>query len=308
MVIHAMFGDDPNKPIGLIDYGASNSHLELRRKYPYNHISPDLNLRRYATYQRAAALCELAGKAEPQLRERADLLKPLVKERLWDREARWFRFEDEKGNADLRYTIQMFKPIGSGVLDEECEQGLLSHLNEEEFLSAYGIHSMSKRDPAFDQIDIDNGGGGSCTCFPPQIAERLFRAGHPELAAEILSRILWWGELMPYWGDSSTANAKDYRRDTPLQCTFDGAVAAQCIIFGVFGVEVRPDGDIVIKPSKLPFAKTMSLKGIKLRGQALDVSVEGDQYEVRSGSQVLRSPVGKAIVLHHRDGQLRRER
>ena len=44
----------------------------------------------------------------------------------------------------------MFKPIGSGVLDKECEQGLLSHLNEDEFLSAYGLHSLSKRDPAYD--------------------------------------------------------------------------------------------------------------------------------------------------------------
>ena len=33
MVIHAMFGDDMAKPIGLIDYGPSGSHLELRRGY-----------------------------------------------------------------------------------------------------------------------------------------------------------------------------------------------------------------------------------------------------------------------------------
>ncbi len=38
--------------------------------------------------------------------------------------------------------------IGSGVLDKEQEGGLLSHLNDDEFLSGYGLHSMSKQDPA----------------------------------------------------------------------------------------------------------------------------------------------------------------
>ena len=225
MIIHAMYGDDALKPIGLIDYGDSGSHLELRRSYAYNHVSPDLNARRYATYLRTATLCELAGKPEPFLRKRAELLKHLLKQELWDEKAQWFRFKDGQGKDDLRYTIQMFKPIGSGVLDKECEEGLISHLNDKEFLSAYGLHSLSKLDPAYDQFDIDNGGGGACTCFPPQIIDRLYLASHPELAADLLSRILWWGDILPYWGDSIAANMKDYRRDTPLQCTFDGATA-----------------------------------------------------------------------------------
>lgn len=305
MIIHAMFGDDVAKPIGLIDYGPSGSHLELRRGYAYNHFSPDLNARRYANYLRAATLCDLAGKPAPFLRERAELLKPLLKQRLWDAQARWFRFEDGQGKRDLRYTVQMFKPVGSGVLDPECEAGLLSHLNEDEFLSPYGLHSLSKRDPAYDQLDIDNGGGGICTSFPPQIIERLYQAGQPKLAADLLGRLLWWGYTMPYWGDSIAANAKDYRRDTPLQCTFDGVAAAQCIIFGVFGVSVGPDGDIVIKPNQLSFARQLALDGLKLRGRTISVRVEGAHYEVRSGGQNLRLAIGKAMVVSAKDGSLR---
>jgi hypothetical protein len=308
VVIHAMFGDDAAKPISLIGYGNSNSHLELRRAFPYNHVSPDLNARRYATYQRAATLCELASKPEPILRERAELLKPLLKQQLWDAQARWFRFKDDKGNSDLRYTVQMFKPVGSGVLDKECETGLLSHLNENEFLSAYGLHSISKRDPAFDQLDIDNGGGGICTTFPPQIIERLYQAGQPKLAADILSRLLWWGDTMAYWGDSMTANMKDYRRDTPLQCTIDGSAAAQCIIFGVFGVSARPNGDIVIKPNRLPFASKMNLNGIKIRGHSFDVRVDGPNYEVRSGKLAARSAIGKEVVFSAATGRLQPEK
>jgi hypothetical protein len=308
MIIHAMFGDDLEKPIDLIDYGPSGSHLELRRGFPYNHVSPDLNARRYANYLRAATLCELAGQPAPFLRERAEMLKPLLKQRLWDKEARWFCFEDSRGKRDLRYTVQMFKPIGSGVLDEECEQGLLSHLNEEEFLSAYGLHSLSKRDPAFDQLDYDNGGGGNCTCFPPQIIERLYQAGHPQLAADMMSRLLWWGETMPYWGDSLAANCKEYRRDTPLQCTFDGATVAQCIIFGTFGVRANPNGDIVIKPNPFPLASTLELNGLKVRGHTVDVRMDGDEFEVRAGERSMRAAIGEAIVLSAAEGELQLER
>lgn len=305
MVTQAMFGDALEKPMALIDYGPSNSHLELRRRYAYNHAMPDLNLRRYANYRRAATLCELAGKPAPFLRERAELLKPLLKERLWDAQARWFRFEDDKGKGELRYTVQMFKAIGGGVLDQECEAGLISHLNEDEFLSAYGLHSLSKRDPGYDQLDIDNGGGGICTSFPPQIIERLYQAGQPQRAADLLGRLLWWADTMPYWGDSIAANRKDYRRDTPLQCTFDGVAGAQCVIFGVFGVSARPDGDVVIKPSSLPFASRLSLKGLKVRGLSLDVRIDGGRYEVHSGDRTIHASIGETVVVSTKDRTLR---
>jgi len=305
MVIQAMFGDDAAKPPVLVDYGPSNSHLELRRRYAYNHVMPDLNARRYANYLRAATLCDLAGKPAPYLRERAALLRPLLNKRLWDPQAGWFRFEDDHGKGELRYTVQMFKAVGSGVLDKECEESLLRHLNPDEFLSAYGLHSISKRDPAFDQIDIDNGGGGICTSFPPQIIERLYQAGQPKIAADILTRLLWWGETMPYWGDSISANCKDYRRDTPLQCAFDSVAAAQCIIFGVFGVSAKPDGDLVIKPHPLPFARQLALNGLKIRGRSVDIHLNDENFEVRSGDQSLRASTGESILVSTRDGTLR---
>lgn len=296
MVLHAMFGDDATKPISLIDYGPSGSHLELRRGFAYNHISPDLNARRYANYLRAATLCDLAGKPANYLRERAELLKPLIEEQLWDPQARWFSFKNPQGKRDLRYTVQMFKPLGSGVFDKECEKGLLSHLNDHEFLSDYGLHSLSKLDPAFDQLDIDNGGGGICTSFPPQIIERLYQVGQPQLAADLMRRLLWWGDTMPYWGDSLTANCIDYRRDTPLQCTFDGTAAAQCLIFGTFGVNVRPNGDIVVRPRQLPFAAKMTLDGLKIRGRSFRIEIDGSKYEIRTREQSFRSATGNATV------------
>lgn len=277
----ALYRDNIQKPVDLIDYGIGNNHLELRTHHVYNHIMPDLNGRRYAIYNAVADLCDLAGAEAPvDLRRRAEQLKSLLNGSLWDSKLRWYRFMDETGACDYRYTIQMFKLIGSSVLDFEQEVGLLSHLNDAEFLSEYGLHSMSKLDMAYDQVDIDNGGGGNCVCFPPQIIERLYRAGQTEHAEEILRRILWWSDRFPYWGDSIVANQKDYRRDTPLQNAIGSLAVAQSLIFGMFGVRVEINGDIHINPSPPSFSPRLSLTNLRLRGRAISINVEGSEYEV----------------------------
>ena len=297
-IANAMFGDDLAKPVQLIDYGPSNSHLELRRGFPYNHVMPDLNGRRYETYLRAAQLAEWAGQPAPQLRDRAEELRAVLKRDLWNPQARWFDFKDAAGQKDTRYTIQIFKLFGSQVLDAEEEEGLLNHLNSEvEFLSEFGLHSLSKTDIAYDQVDIDNGGGGSYTSFPPQIAERLYKAGQSAAAENILKRILWWGDRVPYWGDSFVANDINYRKDTPLQSTIGGTAGAQCIIFGMFGIRAEIDGRLCIDPHPPGIAPNISLHGLKLRGHVLDIDVQGDKYEVREGSNRLSASVGQPIVV-----------
>jgi hypothetical protein len=297
LVEQATLGDDIKKPVALIDYGKGNNHLELRRQYRYDNYIPDLNARRYANYRAVAALCRQAGDDGAYLEKRAEELKSLINKKMWSKKHKWFYHFDEKWKKDIRYTVQMFKLIGSGVLGDEQEEGLLSHLNEEEFLSEYGLHSMSKQDIAYDQLDIDNGGGGICVCFPPQIMERLYKAGRPRIAEDILRRILWWGQRAPYWGDSFTANYIDYRRDTPLQNTLSSVSAAQCIIFGMFGVKVDMDGRITINPAPPSFSPKISLKGLKLRDKQIDIVVKGKAYMVQVNGRQIKSEIGKPIVV-----------
>lgn len=297
VLANAVHMDDLSKPVAMVDYGPSNSHLELRRGLPYNHVMPDLNGRRFMNYVWASRLAALCGNAGGDLSSRADQLRRALKRDLWDADPRWFAFVGPDGKRDLRYTIQVFKLLGSGVLDREQEEGLLSHLNEAEFLSPYGIHSMSKLDTAYDQVDIDNGGGGACTCFPPQVIEKLYRAGHPDTASGILERILWWGERMPYWGDSIVANAVDYRKDTPLQCTLDGATGAQALIYGMFGIEIGLDGTITVSPQPPAFSRRIALRGLRIRGRKLDVIADMGNFAVRIGAKTLRSRVGIPIVI-----------
>ena len=297
MIESAMRLDDKTKPVKLIDYGPTGDHLELRREFPYNHIMPDINARRYANYERVSKLCEAVGKSQPYLMERARGVKKLLKEELWDPDIKWFRFADDKGNKDVRYTVQMFKMFNSDVLDKEIEEGLISHLNDDEFLSAYGLHSMSKKDIAYDQVDVDNGGGGICTSFPPLIAEFLYNAGRTEVADDIMRRILWWGQRMPYFGDSQVANEIDYRTDTPLQSEIGTGCLAQCILFGMFGVSSDFDGNITINPIKTSLADNLELKGLKIRGKNIDITITKDSYEVAEGGKIYAESIGKAVVI-----------
>ena len=301
LIENATHLDDITKPVKLINYGvdfsAANSHLELRREFKYNHVMPDINGRRYNNYKRVSELSEFAGDVQPLLMERAEALKELLKTELWNPETQWFHFINAKGEKDLRYTIQMYKMFDSDVLDEEIEQGLLSHLNEEEFLSEYGLHSMSKKDEAYDQVDIDNGGGGICTSFTPLIVEFLYKDGKAQIADDILNRILWWGERMPYFPDSQPANEIDYRQDTPLQSNISTGCVAQCILFGMFGIDVAFDGTITINPVKTELANELNLKGLKIRGKSLDITVAGDTYEVISGGETHESNIGNPIVI-----------
>jgi len=297
MVENAMHMDDKSKPVQLTNFGSSNSHLELRRQYKYNYITPDLNGRRYNNYVFVAELCAMAGKPAPYLRDRAEGLKKILREKLWDPEINWFHFDDGKGNKNTRYTVQMFKLFDSGVIDRDQEAGLISHLNEEEFFSEYGLHSMSKKDIAYDQVDIDNGGGGICTGFPPLIAERLYKAGQPGPADEIIKRIMWWGQKRPYWGDSLVANAIDYRKDTPLQCMIDSAAVAQCIYFGLFGIDVNKDGNIIVDPRPTGLAKKISLKGFKIRGLIMDITIDDDEYKVVCGNKKIEAPIGQPSII-----------
>ena len=297
VINNAMFGDDgPDKPVTLVDYGIKGeNHLELRRKYPYHGIMPDLNGRRYLSYIRVYELTQLAGNPLSYLPKRAEGLKKLLKEKLWSDKDKWFYF-DIDGKKDLRWTNLIFMLINSPVLDKEQKDGMITHLNKTEFLSDYGIHSLSKIDPAYDQVDIDHGGGGSYVAFPSMISQQLYNEGYQKAADDLLQRNLWLAERLPYWGDSQVANFIGYRFDTPLQSAFDATAGAQSIIFGIFGVKVNVNGDITINPHTPSFSPNISLEGLKIRGSVIDITANLTDFTVKINGKTFRSKIGAPIV------------
>lgn len=302
VIEHALLCDDLDKEAVLVDYGTGNHHLELRKEYRYDNVLPDMNLRRASYYRATDILIKLAKyKSKIDFVKRAKAICKLVSDELYDPQSKWFQWRDADGHLTNRYTIQMFKTFGfpeGWTLTRKQHQALLSHLNEREFLGEYGMHSMSKRDPAYDQADIDNGGGGSCIFFAPEIAEKLYLNGEKQIAEDIIKRLLWWGERMPFWGDSVVANYLDYRKDTPLQNAIGGAAISSTVIFGLFGIQVNDEFEITVNPNPPDFAPDMELKGLRLANRTLDIVVNGSNYQVRSEEgQIIRSPIGKAVKL-----------
>jgi hypothetical protein len=297
---HALFGDDLSQPAILVDYGEDVSHLELRHRYKYNHVLPDVNAGRYISYLRATTLATIAGRKRPDIDARSGPLKKLLKSTLWDSEHQWLGFQSATGLVELRYTNILYTLIGTGVLDPDDEFGMAGHLNDKEFLSDYGIHSISKLDPAYDQADIDHGGGGSYVAFPAVIAEALYKAGLYGFADDILERTLWWGLRMPYWGDSIVANRIEYRKDTHLQCDFGAAAGAQSIIFGMCGIKVNPNGSIIVNPHPPKFSQEIRLKNLQIRGRSLDIESNQRRYEVRFDGHSRSSAIGVPMLIQLR--------
>ncbi len=298
MLYHAYVADDTEKEVALFDYGiGGDDHLELRREYRYNGIMPDLNARRYMNYMRVYELTKVAGCPDERLKERAEILKETLKT-LWDDDKKWYAFIDAEGKKDMRYTVQMFKFLNSPVIGDTEREGLISHLNEEEFLSPYGLHSMSKKDPAFDQEDIDNGGGGICTHFTMQICAQLFEMGYAEKATDILSRVYWWGERMPYMGDSCAANMIANREDTPLQGDISSVSCAQMIFFYIFGIRADFEGNITVSPVKCRPAKNMRIENAKLCSKVFSVEIfDDDTFKVRFENGTKIAKIGEKIIL-----------
>jgi hypothetical protein len=308
IISEALFMDNLSRPIALINYDTCDpqhrggqSHLEIRHpvgKFGYTHVIPDLNGRRYINYTRAAELSGLVGKPRQDLLERASALKVILKSDLWDAEKRWFAFEIPDSIPtirEFRYTNILYFLLGTGVLDEEQESGLLSHLKEGEFLSKYGLYSIAKHDPSFNPADVDHGGPGAYNAFPPNIVKTLYKIGKNQQADDLLKRILWWGERMPYWGDSFYADTIRYREETPLQCDIGSLSGAQCVIFGIFGISSEFDGSVIIKPNQPSFANQLSLKGVKLCNQVFDVEINKGKYKVTCKGNKLEARVGQII-------------
>ena len=133
--------------------------------------------------------------------------------------------------------------------------------------------------------------------FVANLLDVLYRIGRYTEADDILRRILWWGERMPFWGDSFVANYVDYRQDTPLQCTIGSIAGAQFVLFGIFGISAQADGTVSVCPHLPAFGSSMTLHNIRLHGHVFTVCLAADGYTVTEGDKERTAPYGESILL-----------
>jgi hypothetical protein len=71
-------------------------------------------------------------------------------------------------------------------------------------------------------------------------------------------------------------------------------------------VSVRPDGEVLIKPHRLPFAHKLALHGLHLRGRSFDVRIDGRNFTVCCGDRTISASIGETVVVASQDGALQR--
>jgi hypothetical protein len=294
---YALRVEDLSRPPVLVDYGTNRNLLELKRTNDYQHYTPSPNGERILIYRRLEELFSWAGRKLPvELSKRAEQFQKVFIEKLWDSEHRWFRCLDRAGQPRIAWSIQIFDLLRTGMLSREQAEAIVSHLNEREFLSSHGMHSLSKLDEGYDPNDADWGGPGVYSGDTPELVIDLIEAGFEKEGIDLLKRTLWWREF-PYIPQAVLAASRDYRRNGRAN-VIAGLTGGQAILNGLLGMRV--DGENVrFRPVKDPIVAGMRVSNLKIRGREFVVEVDagGKTYAVQTGNRVERRRLGETIEI-----------
>ena len=297
-VDQALFKDDINNDVALIDYGSNHNLLELKKTDRYQFYVPSPNAERSWSYRAVDELCEWAKVESPNLSPRAYSLAKLITQKLWSEDDHWFLTLDTLGQRHFLPSVQIFDMLRCNVLTKDQEQKILSHLNEKEFLSQFGVHSLSKLDPAYDTNDADWGGPGVYAGDAPELIEDLYLAGYPEKAEDILKRILWWGKHLPYYPQAIIADQIDYRRNGRANI-IAGITSTQSILYGLLGLQYLPDGSVYIQPTRTNLFSEFELNGLRINSQSVDITIKENIVSIKNRQEnKKKGEIGERIILY----------
>lgn len=251
----------------LLDYGDHHNLLEMRGS-GYEHIVPSPNGERVVIYRYLAEILEAFGHGDESAlyRQKAERVKKDLSAQLWDEDAGWFKCRYPDGHEEMVYSIQIFDLLGQDILSPGQEKAIIAHINDAEFLSAYGVNSVSKLDCFhFDLGDVDWSGAGAYAGDPCNLIEVLFRMGEAEKAWDVTGRILWWSDKYPYWPQAIWAGKQEYSHwETPIcKC---GVAFAQAILFGMLGMKTE-NGTVTFDPRIPEAVGSVTLSNVKAFGK-----------------------------------------
>lgn len=297
----ALYKDDINNEVKLINYGTNENLLELKKTGAYQFYVPSPNAERCWSYRAVDELCHLAGIQSLNLAFRAESLAGLITKELWSDEKSWFLTKDTMGVKHFSPCIQIFDILRCGILTKEQEKKILTHLNKQEFLSEYGVHSLSKEDPGYDLNDADWGGPGVYAGDAPELAEDLYQSGYSEKAEDVLKRILWWGKHLPYYPQAIIADKIDYRRNGRANI-IAGVTATQSVLFGTLGLRFSSDGNISIQPGKTSLFDTLQLDGLLIHGKRTGITIRENNFSMTVDDQEIKNEkIGSRIFFKPED-------
>jgi len=282
---------------GMLDIGPDTEALVEIRTDGFDYVVPVLNGLAVDYYQWLAFWCMKFNDADSsRFTDQAVNLEKRFHENLWNSENRWFDNIYPDGGRKPVYSNLLFDLIGTDVLSGEERYGLVSHLNDNEFLGPYGLYSMSRQDrPHWDRVDADWGGGGAYTGIPMQLVRNLYQSGMGQLAWTILSRFTQYVDHFPYI--SQNFRADEFFQDESSQpMAICAGAGVEAIIFGLFGLSPQIDGCLDVRPYYAHELGNASLIDYQFRGHRYDITMNRYGFELSRDGKLLGSyPHGESV-------------
>ena len=290
--------DFTSKTSGMLDIGQDTEALVEIRTDGYDHIVPVLNGHAVEYYRWLGSWCKTFDDGDSsKFNQLAEDLEKRFHENLWNEENRWFDNLYPDGGRKPVYSTLLFDLIGLNILTGEERLGLLSHLNDNEFLGPYSIYSMSRQDrDHWDRVDADWGGSGSYTGIPMQLVRNLYQTGMGTLAWTVLSRFTQYVDYFPYISQNFRADEL-FQDESSMPMAICAGAGVEAVVFGLFGLSPQIDGTLDIHPYYAHELGIASLNDFQYRGHSYDIRMD------RYGFKLNRD--GKAVGSFHHGESVR---
>ena len=275
-----LLNDFTSKTSGMLDIGQDTEALVEIRTDGFDYIVPVLNGHAIAYYKWLDFWCREIGDADSsKFNKLAVDLEKRFHEDLWNTEKRWFDNLYPDGGRKPIYSILLFDLIGLDVMTGEERLGLMSHLNDNEFLGPYSIYSMSRQDREhWDRVDTDWGGGGSYTGIPMQLVRNLYQSGFGQMAWTILSRFTQYVDHFPYISQNFRADEL-FQDESSMPIAICAGAGVEAVVLGLFGLSPQINGSLDVHPYYAHDLGDASLTDYQFRGHSYDVTM--DRYGFR---------------------------
>lgn len=288
------------KEDGLIDIGFSTETMIEIRTDGYNQVVPVINGLMIDLCHNLTEWSKHVGedKEVGKYLKWADQIHTNMDSKLWNNEAGWYENLYPDKTKALVWSYHLYDLLKSPYLDEYKRSRLTGHIREGVFLGKYGMYSIAKTDSLhWDRIDADWGGGGQYMGMPLRVARNLYSNGESSLGWDILKRVARYTEFFPYLPQNpQTDIATQDQSSMPIQISAGAGV--EVIIFGVFGVDISPDGTLVINPVYHSEIGNANLLDYHFRNNSYDIEVDAESFTVRKNGKLLaKQGLGSKLII-----------